>query len=102
MLDEYHSPAMTARYVKETSDGWYVVIDVATDGRRGDYRVHESVERGIFENTGGHDRPYHDTETRSKRVVAEDVTRERAFEVAERIMRGGSGGLGGGGFDIGF
>jgi hypothetical protein len=87
LLDEYHSPAETARYVKELGDGWHAVVDVSNPMMSpAGYRIDRSVERGLFENTGGHDRPYHDTEVRSQETVATGLSEGAAFERAEKIM----------------
>ena len=92
-LDDYHSPGDTVRYVRERGDGWFDVVDVYGYGRPGTYSVVASVERGLFENTGGHDRPYHDTEVQGRERLAEDTTEEDAFSVAMDRMRGSSGGM---------
>jgi hypothetical protein len=97
LLDDYHSPAETARYVQEQGDGWYAVVDVVGYGMD-DYEVHQSVERGILKNTSGHDRPYHDTEVRSSSVVVSGVSEQRAFDEAKKVMLSG-GKTGAGLFD---
>jgi len=92
LLDEFHSPGQTARYVKDRGDGYYHVVDVVGTGGIGEFSVHKSVERVIFEEGPNGARPYINTDVRSERVLAENVSEERAFEVAMQEMSRSGGG----------
>lgn len=86
LLDEFHSPAMTARYVRERRDGYHDVVDVSTTGAAGEYTVTRSVERGVMEESADGSRPYIHTDVKANEVVARNVTEDRAYDVAARVM----------------
>lgn len=89
-LDSFHSPAETNRFIREIGDDWYEVVDVGSYGTTGSWYVNRSVERGILEDGPGDDRPYINTDVRTRSTLINDADSQRAFDVAKRAMGGRS------------
>lgn len=79
LLDEYHSPDMTARYIKGAGED-RAVIEVRNSGRLGDWNVYRVLE------TASSPVKWDDAVVVAQEQVADGVDEELAWEAARKLM----------------
>ena len=80
LLDEFHSPGDTARYISHAKDDVIDVVEVTSYGRIGDAEVWEARERGNSVH-------WDQTDIVWKEQLAGPVELKQAYKIAMKTMK---------------